>query len=133
VPEESSQHPVEIIMARGLMSNLTTPAFLVDREGTLIFFNEAASELLGIHYEEAGAMPAEEWGSRFEPTAQDGTSLTLQDLPLAIALRESRPAHRHITIRALDGKRRDIDVSAFPIVGREGQTGAMAIFWDGPA
>lgn len=30
------QYPVEIIMARGLMSNLQTPASRVDGEGTLI-------------------------------------------------------------------------------------------------
>ncbi len=30
-------------MARGLMSNLTTPAFLVDEAGTLVFYNEGAA------------------------------------------------------------------------------------------
>ena len=62
-------------MARGLMSNLTTPAFLVDRDGTVVFYNEAAGELLGLTFEEAGPMPAEEWGSRFEPTRPDGSAL----------------------------------------------------------
>ena len=42
-------------MARGFTSHLATPAFLVDDTGHVIFFNEAAGELLGVHFEEAGA------------------------------------------------------------------------------
>lgn len=124
------QYPVEIIMARGLMSNLQTPAFMVDGEGTLIFFNEAAGEILGLRYEEAGPMPAQEWGTRFEPLDPDGRAVAVDDLPLAIAIREARPAHRPLRIRSAKGELRDIEITAFPIVGREGQSAAMAIFWD---
>lgn len=126
----SEQYPVEIIMARGLMSNMTTPAFLVDNAGTLVFFNEAAGELLGIRFEEAGPMTQEEWGSRFSPTAIDDHALQLDDLPLSIALNEARPAHGLLRIRSASGEAWEIEVSAFPIIGRRGQSGAMAIFWD---
>jgi PAS domain-containing protein len=124
------QYPVEIIMARGLMSNLTTPAFMVDGEGTLIFFNEAAGCILGLQYEEAGPMPAQEWGTRFEPLDLEGRTVAPADLPLAVAVRDSRPAHRPLRIRSAQGEVRDIEITAFPIVGREGQSAAMAIFWD---
>jgi PAS domain-containing protein len=127
VPAE--QHPVEIILARGFMSNLITPAFLVDREGTLVFFNEAAGELLGVRFEEAGPMSAEEWGGRFEPTAPDGRPLPLTELPLAVALLEGRPAYSRLEIQQIGAGRRLIEVSAFPVVGHSGQSGAMAIFW----
>jgi PAS domain-containing protein len=125
------QHPVELIMARGFTSNLTTPAFLVDDAGNLIFFNEAAGELLGVRFEEAGAMGPHEWGGRFAPTALDGRPLPVEELPLAIALNEARPAHSHMRIRSADGESRDIEVSAFPVVGRAGPRGAIAIFWEG--
>src|SRR5436309_3102501 len=46
-------------MARGFVANLTTPAFLVDQAGVLVFFNEAAGELLGVQFEEAGPIAAE--------------------------------------------------------------------------
>jgi PAS domain-containing protein len=127
----AQQHPVEIIMARGLMSNLATPAYLIDRDGTLVFYNEAAGELLGLTFEEAGPMPAEEWGSRFAPTRPDGSPLALEDLPLGIALGEGRPAHAPMRITSGDGEARTIEVTAFPVVGRGGQSGAIAIFWDG--
>jgi PAS domain-containing protein len=124
------QHPVEIIMARGFTSNLATPAFLVDETGTLIFFNEAAGELLGVRFDEADLMGPEEWGARFSPTALDGRSLSLEELPLAIALNEYRPAHSAMRIRSQKGDMREIEVSAFPVVGRSGPHGAIAIFWD---
>jgi PAS domain-containing protein len=124
------QHPVEIIMARGFMSNLATPAFLVDIDGTLVFFNEAAAIVLGVQFEEAGPMPADEWGTRFEPRAADGRELAPEELPLSIALAQARPAHGILRIRQPGGDYRMIEVAAFPIVGRGGQTGAMAIFWD---
>ena len=124
------QHPVEVIMARGLMSNMTTPAFLVDNAGTLIFFNESAGELLGVRFEEAGPMAAAEWGSRFTPTAVDGRPLPLEELPLAIAINEARPAHGLLHIVSAVGEERDIEVTAFPIVGRSGQSASLAIFWD---
>ena len=126
----SEQYPVEIIMARGLMANLTTPAFMVDPEGTLIFFNEAAGEILGLQYEEAGPMPAEEWGTRFEPLGVDGQPIPVEQLPLSIAVREARAAHSALRIRSARGDVRDIEATAFPVVGREGQSGAIAIFWD---
>jgi PAS domain S-box-containing protein len=124
------QRPVQLILARGLMSNLTTPSFLVDARGTLVFYNEAAGELLGLRYEEAGPLILEKWGTRFVPHGDDGTPIALEDLPLAVALRENRPVHAHFRVTSETGVERKIEVSAFPIVGNEGMQGAMAIFWD---
>lgn len=125
----STHHPVEIIMARGFVSNLATPAFLVGVDGTLVFYNEAAGELLGMGFEEAGPMPATEWASRFDPVAADGSDLALEELPLGVALVHGRPAHGTLRIHSAGGEERTIEATAFPIVGHEGQSGAIAIFW----
>lgn len=125
-----NQHPVELIMARGFVSNLATPAFLVGADGALVFYNEAAADLLGVEFEEAGPMPAREWGTRFDPEAPDGAHLELEELPLAIALSEGRPAHRAMRIHTGAGATRTIEVTAFPVVGHHGTSGAIAIFWD---
>jgi PAS domain-containing protein len=127
----AEQHPVELIMARGLISNLTTAAFLVDAAGVLVFFNERAGELLGVHYEEAGPMAPEEWGGRFAPTALDGRPMPLEELPLAIAL-QGHPAHAPMRIRSGSGLTSDIDVTAIPLEGQAGQAGALSIFWERP-
>ena len=114
------------------MSNLATPAFLVGNDGTLVFYNEAAADLLGVGFEEAGPMPAQEWGTRFEPIGPDGNELPLEELPLSIALSEGRAAHREMHIRSATGDDRSIEVTAFPIVGHAGPSGAIAIFWSAP-
>ena len=129
----SDQRPVELIIARGLMSNITTPAFLVDAVGKLVFFNDAAGQLLGVRYEEAGSMGVEHDDTRFQPLEPDGTPIAPDEVPLAVVLRECRPVHRTIRIRSLSGEERDIEISAFPIVGNAGLRGAMAIFWDAAA
>ena len=126
------QHPVELIMARGFMANLSTPAFLVDRQGVLVFYNEAAEELLGLTFAEAGSMPAEEWTARFEPTGPDGRPVRVEELPLGIALLEARPAHAPLRITSGAGRAEQIQVTAFPVIGRGGQSGALAIFWKAP-
>ena len=118
-------------MAQGMMAHLITPAFLVDRAGTLVFFNVPASRLLGIAYEDAGALAQEAWTDRLRPADADGEPLPLEELPLSIALSEGRPAYRAMRIQDADGTQKSIEVSAFPIVGRTGPSGALAIYWNG--
>ena len=126
----ADQHPVEIILARSLMSNLTTAAFLVDVEATLVFYNDAAGEQLGLRFEEAGPMPAAEWGTRFVPCDEDGTPIPVDELPLLIALTRRQPAHGRMWLHSPPNDARGIEVHALPIVGSAGMRGALAIFWD---
>ena len=128
----AEQHPVELIMARGFMSNLSTPAFLVDRNGVLVFYNEAAEEILGLTFAEAGPMPAEKWSARFDPTGPDGSAIPVEELPLGIALIKGRPAHAPLLITSAGGEAEEIQATAIPVIGRGGQSGALAIFWRTP-
>ena len=64
----SPQKPIELILARNLLSSLTTPAFLVDEIGALVFFNEAAGVLVGRRFEETGQMEASVWVREFGPS-----------------------------------------------------------------
>jgi PAS domain-containing protein len=127
----SEQKPIELIQARILISSLSTAAFLVDREGTLLFYNEAAEELLGLRFDEAGPMGPDEWGTQFRPRVPGGQELTVEELPLTIALRQGRPGHAHMQITAADGEDHEIHVSALPIEAGGSQQGAFAIFWPG--
>ena len=124
-----AQQPVELIMARNLLSSLSTPAFLVDEEGVLVFYNDAAGAVLGKRFEEAGRMRPEEWGSAWGPRNAHGEPLDLEQLPLTRALRRGKPAYSRFHIRSLDGTEHEIQVSAVPIVTTEGTSGAMALFW----
>jgi PAS domain-containing protein len=121
--------PLEIIQARNLISRLTTASFLVDREGTLLYFNEAAEELLGISFEEAGPMEPGTWGTRFRPREPGGRELPVDELPLAIAVQSGLPGFARMRITGADGSDRDIEVTALPITGGGEQEGSLAIFW----
>jgi len=124
-----TQRPLELILARNLMSALSTPAFLVDEGGLLVFYNEAAGLLLGKRFEELGAVGAEEWGSMFGPFDRDGEPIPYDDLPLVAAIRSGRPAHAELTIRSTDGNLHAVEVSALPILTPHGSQGAIAVFW----
>src|SRR5436190_8059608 len=121
--------PLEMIQARNLTSRLSTASFLVDGEGTLVYFNEAAAELLGISFEEAGRMESGTWGTRFKPREPSGRELPVGELPLAIAVQSGRPGFARMLITSADGGEHRIEVTAFPIMGAGKQEGSLAIFW----
>jgi PAS domain-containing protein len=125
----AEQRPIELILARNFLSSVSTPAFLVDAGGEVVFYNESAGQLLGQRFDEAGRMPADEWTARFGPLGDDGEPMPYDELPLTIALRKNCPAHAFMTIRSLDGVERRIEASAMPIVGAGGFQGALVIFW----
>jgi PAS domain-containing protein len=124
-----TQRPLELILARNLMSALSTPAFLVDEGGLLVFYNEAAGILLGKRFEELGTVGPEEWGAMFGPFDENGEPIPYDELPLVVAVRNDRPAHANFEIRSTDGALHDVEVSAFPILTAHGSQGAIAVFW----
>lgn len=125
------QRPIELILARQLASHLAMPIFLVDNSGNLLYYNEPAESVLGRRYEETGEMPLEEWSTIFSPTAEDGSPIPRESLPLVIALKKRRAAHRSLRIRGLDGVPRRIEATAFPIEGQGGRhLGAVSILWE---
>jgi PAS domain-containing protein len=134
VADGSTPRDLILILARDLTSRLATPAFVVDAAGTLAYFNEAAEPVLGASYAEAGELPAGGWATEWDPRDLDGTPVPLEDLPLGIAFREGRPAHRPLRIYGADGVTRDIEVTAFPLSARPDEIlGAIAVFWERPA
>lgn len=127
--ENQAQKPLGLILARNFLTNLSTAAFLVDREGGIIFYNEAAGALLGVSFEEFGRKRAEEWGREHGPFDTDGKPLGIEDLPTTKALRKGRPAHGEFTIRSVAGVEHEIEASAMPINAEGDQEGAMILFW----
>ncbi|HXH21323.1 MAG TPA: hypothetical protein VNN10_04780 [Dehalococcoidia bacterium] len=129
--EKPPQKAVEIILTRQLASYLAMPVFLVDPGGNLLYYNEPAEAVLGHRYEEHGELTAEEWSTIWEQTDDEGKPLPPEELPLMIALTKRQPAHRHMNITGLDGVKRRIEVTAFPIEGQGGRhLGAVALLWE---
>src|ERR1700745_2950977 len=105
-------HPIQIILTRQLAGYLSVPTFLVDPQGTLLFYNEPAEVLLGRRFDETGAMPAAEWSTVFSPVNGEGRPIPAAELPLMIALTERRPAYRRFFISGLNSVQHHLDVVA---------------------
>jgi PAS domain-containing protein len=124
-------YPLEIILTRQLAGYLGVPLFLVDPEGNLLFYNEAAETILGRRFDETGAMPSAEWSQAFTPVDKEDRPVASEDLPLMRTLATRRPAHKCFRIRGLDGQIRSIEVASIPIIGLNGDfVGAAALFWE---
>jgi PAS domain S-box-containing protein len=120
-----------LLLARDLADKLASAVFVVDEEGTLIYFNEAAAEILGKTFGEVGMLREEEWSRAFVPMEFDGRELTPDQLPLVVARRERRPSHRAFRIRNMEGEERAIAVTALPLFARKDEfVGAAGIFWE---
>jgi PAS domain-containing protein len=125
----AAQRPLELILARNLLSSVSTAAFLVDERGVVVFYNEAAGELLGRRFEECGPMSAEQWGSTHGPFDDSGQPIPFAELDLTKGLMRGRPGHSCFHIRSFEGGDRLIEAAAMPIVASGGQRGAMVFFW----
>jgi PAS domain-containing protein len=123
------QKPIELIHARNLMGSLSTPAVLVDEDAQLVYYNDAAGQMLGRRFEETGPRPAAEWGAEFGPVGEDGDQIDVEKLGTTVALRRGRPAHGRFTLRSHTGESHHIESSAVPLEGGDGFRGAMVFFW----
>jgi PAS domain-containing protein len=126
------ERPLELILARNLISILSLPAVLTDADGRFVFFNEAAAELIGAPFEETGVLEPEEWNARYGPFDSAGHAVPREELPLTTAVRESRPAYGRFFVRAESGLR-EVESGALPLAGPGGYQGAIVVFWPVPA
>ena len=124
-----AQKPLELILARNFLTSLSTPAFLVDESGAMIFYNEAAGALLGISFAESGRMEADDWAHRLSPYGEGGKLMPIEEREMTKALRQGKPAHGRFKIRSARGEGYEVEASALPIVAEGGQQGAMIFFW----
>jgi PAS domain-containing protein len=126
--------PIELILVRHLASSLSLPTFLVDGDGTLVFYNEAAEGLLGHRFDEAGPMAFDDWTALYAVRDESGRLVGVDEIPLVRALRGRRPVHVRVDITGVDGAARTLEVSAFPLEGQGEQLlGAVALFWESAA
>jgi PAS domain-containing protein len=124
------QRSVALILARELAVNVATPMWVWDEEGTLVYLNEPAEEIVGRSFREIGSLHHHEL-PQFQPEDLDGNPIDPSDLPSAVALREQRPSHGVIRIVGMDGVKRKIEGTAFPLFIRGNDlVGAVAVFWE---
>jgi PAS domain-containing protein len=119
--------PLVIILARNLVASVTVPAFITDAEGAIVFYNDAAGELLGRRFEETGSLTRHEWAA-IGPVDEDGTPLGTS-APLTHALKDNRPSHERFRICTDARGVIMVETSALPLTAADGFHGAVVIFW----
>ena len=115
-----SEQPLELILARNLVSIVSLAALLVDVEGRIVFYNDAAAEIVGSPFEEIGTMTREEWNARYGPSTSRGPAAA-DELPLTVAVREGRPAYARLRVRG-DRGLMEVEAGALPLLGPAGIT-----------
>ena len=125
------QKDLVLILARDLADKLASGAFVVDRDGTLVYFNERCSEILGRTFAEVGELKMAEWSTSFSPTTLEGRPIPPEETPLVKAVNEQVPTHQTLKVTSTDGFVRQIAVTALPFFSRRDEfVGAMAVFWE---
>ncbi len=126
-----NQQPVEMILLRQVASYLTIPVWMMDAGGNLVYYNEPAERLLGIQFDDAGPIEADQVSALFQTSDLDGQPLDDHHLPIVVALRKQMPHHKDIRFRGADGIWREVSVSALPVGGHGGRfVGVFATFWE---
>lgn len=127
-----SRHPVEVVLLRRVAERLTMPVIIHDAEGRLLFYNPAAEPLIGRPFAELGPVHLSEWYDAFQPTDEGGSIIKVEDHPMHIARIRQQPSHRRLFFQGLDGVKRQIEGTAFPLLGQcNRHLGAVGIFWEG--
>jgi PAS domain-containing protein len=121
--------PVELILARNLVSHITLAALLIDPDGVIVYFNDAAGELIGRRFEEVGPLERDAWNAEFGPFDEFGAVVPTQDMPVTVALREGLPATDRVRLRLRDEELVEVEVSALPFNTVDGLQGALVTFW----
>ena len=98
----AGQMPLELILARNLIAAISLAAFLVDADGTLVFFNQRAGELVGRPFEETGHLAASDAATEFGPYDAEGNPIAQRELDLVRAIREGLPASGRFHLRRGD-------------------------------
>jgi len=131
---ERKQPDLVLIVARSFATKLATPTLITDARGDLVYFNDAAAEVIGRSYLDVGQLPVSRWQELFEPRTLDEEPLTPAQTPGGVALLERRPVHGAFAFSGFDGREHDITVTAFPLFSHPDEVvGVMSIFWELPA
>jgi PAS domain-containing protein len=125
---EAGEQPLELILARNLVSLIALAAVLIDVTGAIVFFNDEAAQFFGGLFEETGAIPLARWRAELGPFDQNERPLPTDDLPVTRAFRDGRPGFGRFAIRG-DAGLVDVEVVALPLVGSAGLHGALVVFW----
>jgi len=128
--ETQRQKHLVLILAREFAAELAVPVVVNDIDGRLVYFNEAAEEVVGRPFAEIGEMPMDEFSASFTQRTRNHSPLSEEKRPTRIALEERRAAHEQLWVLSRDGVDRQIAITAFPLFAEADEfVGIVGIFW----
>jgi len=120
-----------MILLKQWASLIAVPVWITDADGRLVYYNEPTEEIIGMRFEDAGELSADQLAEVFVISDIDGSPLANDDRPLMIALTKQMSAHRRIRFLRVDKQWREIAVTAIPIIGEGNRhLGAMVTMWE---
>lgn len=120
-----------MILLKQWAEHMGSSVWLMDSEGNLVYYNEPAEKILGLRFDEAGEIHADQLAELFQTSYPDGSAVATEDLPVVVALTQRVPSHARLHIKSRGGESKDIEVTALPLLAADQRLlGTMAIFWE---
>lgn len=130
VVEAQPQRNLVLILARAFAAQIATAVYLLDEEGTVIYYNESAERLTGRPFIEGAGLKVDEWMAQALPRDETGELIAIENLPLGTAMLKREPAHGVVTFRLRDGTDQRIEAVTFPLLAHtEDFVGTFSFIW----
>jgi len=111
-----SQKSIEIILYRQLASYIATPSFMLDSDGSIVYCNKSAEEILGVQFSEMGEVTTNNWQIIFAPKDKHGKTISIERSPLFISSTQFLISHGIFHIINLNGELKHIKLFAIPVI-----------------
>lgn len=114
-----ARRSLELILARSLSENLAVPCFVVNAQGAVVWFNEAAERLTGRSAPDTPELSAAELAGVLDAREPDGDPLDPEALPQFEALSRRTPTTKSLQVAGADGTVW-LDTAALPLLTPDG-------------
>jgi PAS domain-containing protein len=120
-----------LIRARHLAESIRMPTFLMQADGTMIFWNEAAESMTGVALSDTGPMMPGDWGKKLNVRDRDNNPWSLEEMPGWLKLFGEKSSFGHVRFSGAEGKDYFVAMCGVPLFSQPGELeGAFVIFWE---
>ena len=131
VAMERTLKSLVLIRAKHLAESVTTPMLIIDANGTIVFYNEAAGVLFEIPFNDVGQLTANEWQTRFNVRDRHDNVFPLDAMPGWVKLQKERVDIGHVRLTTIEGNDKFLGACAFPLFTSQQQfDGGLVLFWE---
>lgn len=120
---------IELILSRQLSEYLAVPMALIDHDGKMVYFNEAAGFILGKQFDENGEIDLRDWNGRFFNNETFSDSMDLHEIPFFKVLSVRHLLQGEYSMRNFEEINQKLMIVCVPLVGlAQRELGALIFF-----